>query len=115
MVSSIGLFSSNEHFGELPSESIKFLLLPAFLGCLSVKEMKHSREEIIRISLIYFYDFVQRCNEYEITNMKLNKEKIFPDESPIKELTIKPSTYGKNYRPSTEVSIYKKVMFVYIF
>ncbi|XP_077298692.1 immunoglobulin binding protein Tap42 isoform X2 [Arctopsyche grandis] len=71
LVSSAGVFSSNETLDDLTTESMKYLLLPAFLGHLALRIITGSRFEIVTISDVYFRDFIRRCKEYELTDIKV--------------------------------------------
>lgn len=53
LVSSIGMFSTNEIIDEIPTEHLRYLLLPYFLGLLSTKCITYDREEAVKISEIY--------------------------------------------------------------
>ena len=99
MVSQVGLFSSNESIDEMPTSSIKFLLLPARLGCLTLQRQyvrtaspencsnsnkqengsssngspgqTPDRATVLKLAKIYFRDFITRCKQYEITSIEL--------------------------------------------
>lgn len=66
LVSICGLFSSNENYSELPTNDLKYLLLPYFLGMLSQKICGGSRADIIEVAEVYFKDFLNRCVDYEL-------------------------------------------------
>ncbi|XP_075150575.1 immunoglobulin binding protein Tap42 [Haematobia irritans] len=66
IVSQIGMFSSNEFIDEVPTDSLQYLLLPYFLGKLALKSHKRDREEVLRLAEVYFKDFIQRCQDYEL-------------------------------------------------
>lgn len=66
LVSICGLFSSNENYAELPTNDLKYLLLPYFLGMLSQKICGGSRADIIEAAEVYFKDFLIRCSDYEL-------------------------------------------------
>ena len=71
MVSEIGLFSDNETVDELPTTSLKFLLLPALLGALMLKRTTLPRTEALKFARIYYLDFFKRCKDYSITNLEI--------------------------------------------
>lgn len=54
LVSLTEMFSKNESFEELPTESLQYLLLPALLGTLTLKMCGRPRKDIIDIAEIYF-------------------------------------------------------------
>eukprot|EP00111_Clytia_hemisphaerica_P020996 TCONS_00061925-protein len=72
MVNILGLFSSNEHIDEISTETISFLLLPAFLGELSLKLISDERKSSVKNALVYFRSFLKHCQDYQITNKKLS-------------------------------------------
>lgn len=64
LVSAIGMFSSNEKYTEIPTNHLKYLLLPYFLAQLTQKLCSGDRGEIVSTSEIYYKDFLKRCSEY---------------------------------------------------
>ena len=54
LVSIGGLFSSNESYTELPTSSLKYFLLPFFLGKLNQKICGGSRADIVEVAEVYF-------------------------------------------------------------
>lgn len=66
MVSSAGIFSSNESVEEIDTPNVKFLLLPVLLGTLALKLTSGDRLEIVKTAEMYFRDFLQRCKDYSI-------------------------------------------------
>ncbi|XP_037070410.1 immunoglobulin-binding protein 1b-like, partial [Pollicipes pollicipes] len=67
-VSAAGLFSTNEAADELPTSSLRFLLLPALLGELTSKLARDDRLQVISVAEVYYRDFVQRCRDYGLTD-----------------------------------------------
>ncbi len=78
LVSALDLFSHNECVSEVPTEHLKYFLLPALLGCLQAKVRDEGvdRSEVIKVQEAYFRDFLRRCNEYEICQVEVPE----PDE-----------------------------------
>lgn len=74
LVSEVGVFSSNETLEELSTNSVKFLLLPVLLGSLTLKRTDIERMEVLRLSNIYFRDYITRCKQYGITDVDLPPE-----------------------------------------
>ncbi|KAF8786519.1 Immunoglobulin-binding protein 1 like protein [Argiope bruennichi] len=79
MVNELGLFSSNETADELQTSSIKYLILPAALGCLNLTVQSIDlleRKEYVEKAEIYFRDFLFRCANYELceTSLRYFKE-----------------------------------------
>ncbi|XP_076309848.1 immunoglobulin binding protein Tap42 [Tachypleus tridentatus] len=70
-VTTLGIFSNNEDIDELPTSDIKYLLLPALLGSLTNLIVQEDRMEVVRLSEVYFRDFLQRCNDYNIEKIEL--------------------------------------------
>lgn len=54
LVSLIGLFSTNETYDEIPTNDLKYLLLPYFLGQLSLKLCTGERKDIIQVAEVYY-------------------------------------------------------------
>ncbi|KAF2352651.1 TAP42-like protein [Trinorchestia longiramus] len=94
LVSQLGLFSDNEEIEELPTSSIKFLLLPALLGNITIRRhclpfrpnpmttaepttdnSAPSRDTILKLSKAYFEDFMSRCKDYGLTQRHVPKDK----------------------------------------
>ncbi|XP_070536168.1 immunoglobulin-binding protein 1-like isoform X2 [Ptychodera flava] len=76
MVNQLSLFSDNEDVEEIPTSSLKYLLLPAFLGDLSLKVTGGAvtRLKQVHKAKIYFQDFLKRCKSYGITAEELPKD-----------------------------------------
>lgn len=71
LASVIGMFSRNESVEEIATNDLKFFLLPALLGMLSLKLTSRERLQIVQTADIYFRDYIQRCKDYGITNLEL--------------------------------------------
>lgn len=54
LVSLADMFSSNESYDEIPTNNLKYLLLPYFLGNLSLKLCGGDRTEIVEVAKIYY-------------------------------------------------------------
>ncbi|XP_071497805.1 immunoglobulin-binding protein 1-like [Diadema antillarum] len=76
-VNELSLFSRNEDIEELPTAHIRYLLLPALLGDLSLRLMGEERLDVVERSKAYFVDYIRRCRDYGIT-----KEEVPEDPSP---------------------------------
>lgn len=85
-VSILDVFSRNENIKEVPTEHVKYLLLPALLGVLHGKVVeseaqagtpawRQGRRDTIRIQEVYYRDFLQRCRDYEICRVEVPKTK----------------------------------------
>lgn len=62
------IFSRNESIDELATDNVQYLLLPSLLGTLTSKLTTGERKDIVNVSEIYFKDFLQRTNEYGLSN-----------------------------------------------
>ena len=60
LVSLLDLFSRNETVSEVPTEHLKYFLLPAILGSLNSKLFDQDRMEMIKIIETYYIDFLDR-------------------------------------------------------
>lgn len=80
LVSLAGLFSSNENVEEVPTSNIKYFLLPALLGTLSLKLCVADRLEVITTAEVYFRDFLQRVKDYGVADVDIPTPVEIPDE-----------------------------------
>lgn len=81
MVSILDIFSRNEHYSELPTEHLKYFLLPVLLGDLNNRLTESDRAEVVQTCQIYYIDFLQRCRDYGFTEIKVPQLKLATDES----------------------------------
>ncbi|KAF5307870.1 hypothetical protein FQR65_LT18306 [Abscondita terminalis] len=75
LVSLANLFSTNESIDEVATEDLRYLLLPALLGALCLKITWRDRKDITEVAEIYYKDFLQRCNDYGLSNYEFNDDK----------------------------------------
>ena len=73
MVNELSLFSSNESVEEIATKTLKYLLLPAILGDLTLKSMVTERSEVLQTAEIYFNDYIQRLNDYQICDIDIKR------------------------------------------
>lgn len=74
MVAQLNLFSRNEELEEVATVDLKYMLLPALLGALTLKKVnRDKRLEIIQTAQAYFIDFLKRCKEYNLSDFELPK------------------------------------------
>lgn len=73
-VSLLGLFSSNESIDEVPTENLKYLLLPALLADFSLRNQRYDRLDMLEHAEVYYRDYIQRLNEYDVCDIKLSKK-----------------------------------------
>ncbi|XP_030638081.1 immunoglobulin-binding protein 1 [Chanos chanos] len=73
MVAQLDLFSSNEELEEIATADLKYLLLPALLGALTMKQQVDlsKRLELVQKARVYFLDFLKRCKDYNISKFEL--------------------------------------------
>lgn len=81
MVNQLLLFSPNEIIDEVSTANIKFLLLPAFLGDIYLKEISDVRKSSLDNALIYFRDYLKRCHEYMVVPNDLSSYYLKSEES----------------------------------
>lgn len=60
------MFSKNESHEEIATENLKYLMLPYFIGQLTLKLCVVDRLSVVNIAEIYFKDYLKRCEEYEL-------------------------------------------------
>lgn len=74
MIAQLNLFSRNEELEEIATVDLKYMLLPALLGALTLKKInRDKRLEIIQTAQAYFNDFLKRCKEYNVSDFELPK------------------------------------------
>ncbi|KAM4586587.1 immunoglobulin-binding protein 1 [Fundulus diaphanus] len=72
MVAQLDLFSRNEEVEEIATADLKYLLLPALLGALHMKQSsQHKRLETVQTARLYFMDFLKKCLDYNISEFEL--------------------------------------------
>ncbi|XP_071759007.1 immunoglobulin-binding protein 1 [Centroberyx gerrardi] len=97
MVAQLDLFSRNEDLEEIATTDLKYLLLPALLGALTMKQTsRDKRLDFVQTARAYFHDFLKRCKEYNVSNFELPKPMIenaaLDEESENGYSTTKPSS-----------------------
>ncbi|KAG7241944.1 hypothetical protein INR49_024691 [Caranx melampygus] len=76
MAAQLDLFSRNEELEEVATADLKYLLLPALLGALTMKQTsRDKRLEIVQTARAYFMDFLRRCKEYSVSVFELPASK----------------------------------------
>lgn len=58
----------------MATADIQYLLLPVLLGKFTSHIVSRERKDLIRITEIYYKDFLQRTNDYGLSNYKLEEE-----------------------------------------
>ncbi|XP_024937253.1 immunoglobulin-binding protein 1b isoform X2 [Cephus cinctus] len=76
LVSMANMFSENESFDEVATENIKYFLLPALLGSLTLKICgTDDRTHIVDVAEVYFIDFLNRVKAYGLTDIQIPETK----------------------------------------
>lgn len=66
-VAQLDLFSHWEELEEVATANLKYVLLPALLGALTLKQTHmNKRLEILQAAQANFSDFLRRCKEYDM-------------------------------------------------
>ncbi|NXL48543.1 IGBP1 protein, partial [Podilymbus podiceps] len=72
MVAQLELFSENEELEEIASADMKYLLLPALLGALTLKQVDLSRRlEHLESARAHFWRFLKLCRSYGLGSFHL--------------------------------------------
>ncbi|NWR66132.1 IGBP1 protein, partial [Bucorvus abyssinicus] len=72
MVAQLELFSENEELDEIASADLKYLLLPALLGALTLKQVDLSRRlEHLESARAHFWRFLKVCRSYGLGSFHL--------------------------------------------
>ena len=75
-VSDLAIFSDNEDIEEVATGDLPFLLLPALLGCLTLKLCSNDRKSVVEAAEVYFKDFLIRCSRYGLVDYDESKKRI---------------------------------------
>lgn len=71
VVSAVNMFSDNETFEEVPTDNIKYFLLPALLGKLTTKMCgTDDRLHLVKVAEIYFVDYIKRLKAYNLIHVR---------------------------------------------
>ncbi|XP_065266442.1 immunoglobulin-binding protein 1 isoform X1 [Emys orbicularis] len=87
-VAQLDLFSQNEDLEEIASADLKYLLLPALLGALTMKQVNLSKRlEHVQSARAHFMDFLKLCKNYQIGKFHLPPTPESPNENEPTEST----------------------------
>lgn len=86
-----GIFSPNESLKEIPTENLKYLLLPFYLADIFGR-IQEDRKSNLDLSKKYFDEFIKLCNHYELVTKEQRKQ-------------WKTAFDNENYEPSREEKI----------
>ncbi|CAO1338311.1 unnamed protein product [Diamesa hyperborea] len=64
LVSLSGMFSKNENHDEIPTNNLRYLILPFFLAESTLKLCVIDRKNVVDVAKVYFEDFTKRCEDY---------------------------------------------------
>ncbi|KAK9505606.1 hypothetical protein O3M35_009618 [Rhynocoris fuscipes] len=92
LTSIAGIFSSNEAVEEVATENLRLFLLPYLLGMLVLKLTgTTNRMEVVETSDTYFRDFLQRCNDYGISDISIQPPVEIDEEKIAANISNRPS------------------------
>lgn len=84
------VFSQNEELEEIASADLKYLLLPALLGALTLKQINLSKRlEHVQSARAHFMNFLKLCKSYQIGKFQLPETPESPGENESSESTSK--------------------------
>ncbi|KAJ8952498.1 hypothetical protein NQ318_003294 [Aromia moschata] len=95
LVSLTDTFSRNEGIDEVATNDLQYFLLPALLGSLSLRLTSGERKDIVDVAEIYFKDFLNRCNDYGLSNYQFRdktKENMSRDNTEFEQLEMAVNT-----------------------
>lgn len=73
---------------EISTADLKYLLLPALLGALNMKQVNPSKRlEHVQAARVYFTDFLQRCKDYDVCTFQLPRVSENTADTPTEEQT----------------------------
>lgn len=107
MVNDLQLFSDNESLEEVASVEIKYMLLPALLGFLALKQQGGDRLEHLTLAKAYFEDYIKRLNAYGIVKVRLEKEE--EDEDVESKLIQEPDLQDMAKRRNEKLNRYRSL------
>lgn len=71
---------------------MKYLMLPALLGALTMKQVNLSKRlEQVQMARVYFLDFLKRCKEYNVSKFELPKASDASDDTPEEDGSLPPA------------------------
>ncbi|XP_019503619.1 PREDICTED: immunoglobulin-binding protein 1 [Hipposideros armiger] len=76
MLSQLDLFSPNEDLEEIASTDLKYLMLPAFQGALTLKQVNPSKRlDHLQCAREHFLNYLTQCQHYHLAEFQLPKTK----------------------------------------
>lgn len=112
LVSVLDLFSRNENFQEIPTEHLKYFLLPVLLGDLTNRLTELAREKVVETVQVYYVDFLSRCRDYGVGTVEnvpsvlsVNTE---PPGEEDKQVNTRPDLAKMNSERSSKMERYRQ-------
>lgn len=110
MVSLLGLFSMNETMEDVSTDSVKYLLLPSYLGCIvgqifpAGEDRHRKRIDNLLCSEAYYKDFLKRMNAYGLKTAEKIPEALLDEE-----FCTQIDSSSHTSRRKTKVETYEKI------
>jgi len=112
LVSVLDIFSRNENYKEIPTEHLKYFLLPVLLGDLANKVTDTDRAEVVETVQVYYIDYLQRCKDYGLSNLVIIPSLIRVTDDEEKEnapaLSGRPDMSKMNAERNSKMERYKQ-------
>uniref|UniRef100_H0XSP3 Immunoglobulin binding protein 1 n=1 Tax=Otolemur garnettii TaxID=30611 RepID=H0XSP3_OTOGA len=72
MLSQLDLFSRNEDLDEIASTDLRYLMVPAFLGALTMRQVDPSKRlDHLQLAREHFINFLTQCHYYHVAEFEL--------------------------------------------
>ncbi|XP_045393490.1 immunoglobulin-binding protein 1 isoform X2 [Lemur catta] len=76
MLSQLDLFSRNEDLEEITSTDLKYLMVPAFQGALTMKQVNPSKRlDHLQLAREHFINYLTQCHYYQVAQFELPQTK----------------------------------------
>ncbi|XP_054145706.1 immunoglobulin-binding protein 1 [Melozone crissalis] len=109
MVTQLELFSENEELEEVASADLKFMLLPALLGALTLKQVDLSkRREHLESAREHFLHFLKLCRNYGLGSFQLPSSEDEARSSPAPRDPGQPTLVAMAMSRSAKIERYKQ-------
>ena len=79
-INQLNLYSENEDIEEIPTNELKFLLVPAFLGYFYNKDTSENRGQIVKKCKDLYTNFLVLCYQYGLTTYKCKNDEELNDK-----------------------------------
>jgi len=112
LVSILDIFSRNESYTEMPTECLKYFMLPVLLGDLTNKLCESERGDVVENAQIYYIDYLQRCKDYGFADLgripKMITVKEETTDDGVEEVHRMPDLSKMNSERSAKMARYKQ-------